>query len=367
MRACLAIVAVLASPALAKPLPKTMKVGIEKTKLVFTEGGITVPMMPDSEKVWDTVVSAELSDDGKTIEIKAQGCIETVDDPIEFSIDELEARIENVRGMQLHLKKKYADAIPHFAAAAKRDPAAPVYATNLLSAQAMGGKLDDADATLATMGAQNVPWFAWRLAVDPELKALNGRASTKPFTAPKPTKLAFKDPDKTIAVSPLGYVAVNDALLLGMGPNVDQMAIYDIKRNSRLLKLQTSVGCMDDPQMAESLGGGGCTKQDHAKEAGFAREASAVLGRLGFVEEPFVWVERPESDTIVSPDKTVQLAFKDDKLIIKRGKASSTVKADSGPYRVGFGKTVLVVQYRGMYGCGGADSRQFYSSVYALP
>jgi hypothetical protein len=66
----------------------------------------------------------------------------------------VEARFENVVGMKLLTKKQYANAIVHFALAAQKDPESPVFATNLLSAQSLAGKLDDGDRTITR-------WIYW--------------------------------------------------------------------------------------------------------------------------------------------------------------------------------------------------------------
>jgi hypothetical protein len=383
MRWVIAVVVASSSLAVAKPLPKGVQVVFDKDKLWFVDNGTKVPLWTSGSsrdaRAYSNFKGATLSDDGRTVVVKVDDC-RGDGEPAEVGLDELEARVENLRGMALHLKKKYADAIAHFAKATSIDPGTPMYATNLLSAQAMAGKLDDADKTLASEGARNVPWFTWRLAVDSDLKALRGRASTKPFITAKPTKLAYKAWDKTIAVSPLGYVVTSDDLLLGMGPSVEMFTIYDLKTSANVLEFAINDGCLEDAQEASAMGGGACTKQELAQKAAHARDASELLGSLGFTEERVTWVDHPEIDektgAFASPDKSIRLTFKpdnvkftDNKLTITRGKASATVSSgsDEAPYRIGFGTTVLVLQYRSPWGCGGMDSMRFTSAVYRLP
>ena len=231
MRLSLVAVGILVSAsALAKPLPKGMKVSLKDMALYVEQDGIKVPLFDDDRRLADQVsnlTGAELSDDGGSIVVHADSCASS--DGIEVPLSEVEARLENVRGMQLHVKKKYADAIVHFTAAVKADPSTPVYVTNLLSAQSMAKRYDDADRTIASSAAAHVAWFAWRLAIDPELASVRGRAAARPFVAAKPTKLAFQALGDDIAVSPIGLVAVGEWNAFG-GPGTDnnsELVLYD--------------------------------------------------------------------------------------------------------------------------------------------
>src|SRR3954468_15253325 len=140
------------SLAVAKPLPGGMKITVKNQKLYVTASGVTVLMQgaeAAAARTYDALQSAELADAGDAIIIKAQSCAGSDEDGTELSLAPIEARIENALAMQLHTKKKFTEAIPHFAAALAKDPDAPVYGTNLLSAQALAKQLDDADKTLA--------------------------------------------------------------------------------------------------------------------------------------------------------------------------------------------------------------------------
>ena len=194
---------VASTAARARPLPPELKSTIKAGIPYVERSGVAVRLtqinFPDRHS---EVKAIELSDDGKDVVVRYSEC---GDDPItaEVPLTSIEAYVENSLGMALHLKKDYAGAIAHFTVAAAKDLDTPLYATNLLSAQSMGGKLDDADRTLATYGAKNIVWFAWRLQVDPELAALKRRPSTSPFAAAAPghaqaAKLDFA------AYSPMG-------------------------------------------------------------------------------------------------------------------------------------------------------------------
>src|SRR5438067_3520064 len=143
------VIALLAGPALAKPLPDGLKVFVEKGKPVASKSGMIVPLRDDSLSDFDRLLDAHLSDDGASIVIRANRCHGMLEGPDESSVPlaKVEARLDNALGMARHLKKQYADAIPRFAAAVAKDPDTAMYATNLLSAQSLAKQLDDADQT----------------------------------------------------------------------------------------------------------------------------------------------------------------------------------------------------------------------------
>ncbi len=362
--------------AVAKPLPPDLKIILSKDHLMAAKGGVMLPLFAPDEglggQVFQTLTKVELSADGKTIQFHAAGCLTAGGDdepPIEVSLASVEAKFENYAGMQQHLKKNYADAIPHFAAAAKGDPDLPLYATNLLSAQTMGGKLDDADQTLATYGPHAVGWFGWRLAVDSDLKALKGRPSTKPFVAATPTKIAF-DVDKDVAVSPLGIVAVGEWIGQGMGPNTTEVGIYDLKRNALALRLTVDdSNCVlksSDMPMDMPI----CTKAQLAHSKANGAAANAQLASYGMVKRKTAWTDMMSVDTakVVSPDKSITLAFHDGVVTATHGKATTTLKdVEDNVLRIGWAGDVVVIMHKQPYQCGGADSVRSYFDVLAVP
>lgn len=249
MKLALGMVLVLAGSALAlaKPLPTGMKITFANGKLTVAQGGATVTLTSVKAK---KLASAELSDDGKTIKVKLDGIPtttdemgeETTDDGVrEYKLDSVEAQLANSAAMGLSMKKKYADAIPLFARAVEKDPDAPVYITNLLSAQSMAGKLDDADAVIAKHGKRIAPWLAWRLVVDSDLKALASRPSAK--LGAKGTGKAKSILFEQVAYSPSGFAATeivtNATMGDGRGPTDYALSFVDLKTGKQVLLLPT--------------------------------------------------------------------------------------------------------------------------------
>jgi hypothetical protein len=216
-RAALLASCLVPAIAMAKPLPKGLTISVVKEHVVASRDGETVPLLAYDAPV-DKLAKAELDDSGETLVLALSVCnggFESVDQPARIPLAKVQAKLENMLGMRAHLKNRYGDAIPHFASAAKLDPDAPVYATNLLSAQSMGGKLDDADRTIATYASRNRPWFAWRLAVDSDLAALAGRASTN--LGPGKAGKATSNLGRAIAYSPLGLAATEQEVEIYVG------------------------------------------------------------------------------------------------------------------------------------------------------
>ena len=373
MRLALAVIALaLAAEAVeAKPLPPGMKVSLKKEKLYVSQGGVTVPMRDEESALADPVseyTGAELSEDGTEIVVAATSCRGS-EDGLHISLASVNARFENVRGMKLHLKKKYADAIPHFAAAAKADPATPVYATNLLSAQSMAKLLDDADATLATYAPKHRAWFAWRLAVDKELANVRTRPGARALLPVKPSTLEIDPMGDAVAVSPAGLVAVREWVFYG-GPGAPDggfdLAIYDPRQDIpavRLTGIPYSQAC---GAMGES-----CTKAELAKQAASKKKLDPVLAGMGFEKIATAWVsttgeDGSSRDVITSPDKSIsiKLSEADGHAKIRRGKATVTVELSDSPRQIGFAGSYVVFQFReqAFIACDG-DAQRSYSDV----
>jgi hypothetical protein len=244
-----------------------------------------VPLFDDLRYPVKKVTKAALTDDGKSLEVQIDACdnmFGDADQPAVVPLAPVTARLENALGMASHVKKKYADAITHFAAAVATDPK-PVYVTNLLSAQAMSDKLDDADKTLATWGKKLAPWIAWRLAVDSDLKKLAGRPSTKlgPDKVGKATKL-----DGDIAFSPLGFAAtevVGDSGYEDMGgPTSYELVIVELASGKEVLRLPTETVCDESGQYETPAETKKCKKREAAAGAKNRKVTDALLATLGF-------------------------------------------------------------------------------------
>ncbi len=362
----------------AKPLPPGMTVVMKNDHLYVVKGGVSVPLFDDQDPRSDVPYSepknAQLSADGKLIQLEGGSCLVSEDGLDRVPLAVVEARFENVTGMGFHLKKQYADAIAHFAAAVKADPDTPLLATNLLSAQSLGGKLEDADRTLALFGPKNPAWFGWRLAVDSDLVPLRGRPSTKPFVA-KPTKLVLDD-NTGAAISPLGVVAISEGIYQGMGMgsgSASYLALYDLAQNRLLLRLplvSPADACFVHPPKDVPPGAVGppCTKDQLAHTSEHRRVASAIVGSLGMTKLALQWTQITETTTAIALDKTHALALSDTAATVTKGKQVTTLNLGGNRTRqVGWGGGVLVVVHHESYQCGGADSQEGSSDVIAVP
>ncbi|HUJ59993.1 MAG TPA: hypothetical protein VLX92_15920 [Kofleriaceae bacterium] len=380
MRA-LAIGIVMAAAAVsARPLPRGMAVSVKNDRLWVTVDGTTVPLDDDAYAAAHPVSQldgVELSADGTALVIHAPDCMGDSDpDGRQVALDAITATVENMRGMQLHLKKKYADAIPHFAAAAK---ASQQYATNLLCAQSMAGRLDDADKTVATFSPGHAVWFGWRLAVDPELAAMRGRASVRALLAARPSKLTADAMGDAIAVSPLGLVAIREWTFFG-GPGAaggSDILLYDIKTGDMVLRV-TLVDIGDDcdasgkPPANDVAGLPPCSKDVRARTAAHRRSVDPMLAAFAFEKRPTVWVDLVgnDADTVTTPDKKQSLTFtKNGVTLARNGKTrAATLDGQGKLIRVGFAGDYVIVQSRenGFSGCSG-DAQRSYSQVLVAP
>jgi hypothetical protein len=373
MRLTLALLLV-ASSAYAKPLPKGMTVTFKKDVLYVTQDGITVPLRDDAATLADQLSeykSTELSDDGTEVVVKINSC-NGGEEGLRVPLAEVTARLENLRGMRLHLKKKYADAIPHFAAAAQGDPGTPVYASNLLSAQSMAKLLDDADATLAKYAPKHLAWFAWRLAVDKELANVRARPAAKALVAAKPGKLKADALGDAIAVSPTGVVAVHEWAFYG-GPGAPtegfDLALYDPAQDVGPVRL-TGIAPGDACEGMDIH----CTKAQKAKQAASKKKLDPVLAGMAFEKRPTVWVsttaDGSEVDVVSTPDKSSTAKFSTVpatggyRVDVLHGKAMVTVTLDDFPKQVGFAGNIVVFQFRqnAYIACDG-DAQRSYSKV----
>jgi hypothetical protein len=278
--------------------------------------------------------------------------------------------------MQLHTKKKYADAIAHFTIATQKAPEVAMYATNLLSAQAMAGKLDDADKTIATYAPRNIPWFVWRLAVDPELKAVAKRPSAKlgaakPGTAKSKLNQTFtkKDHDE-IAYSPLGIAAaeVNMPVWYDGGPDGDygyEIVFVDMKTGAELMRLPTGTECL---RIGRSAHDTSCGKQMAAAEKAQRAVVDQLFQQLGFA---IVTDAQPteKDDQLIAKDGRI-VVFGEHPRVIRGKQERPLVVPDRGgigAVRTWFvpGGLVFVTHVRKEVDdcAGGGSSRDYVSAV----
>jgi hypothetical protein len=89
-----------------------------------------------------------------------------------FTLDMLEARIENAAALKLHRERRHAEAAPGFRKALQLDPNYLLAALNLASALTLAGNKDAAVATLAPFLARGLPRVYLAVLQDPELQPL---------------------------------------------------------------------------------------------------------------------------------------------------------------------------------------------------
>jgi hypothetical protein len=324
--------AALATGASAKPLPAGMKVVIVKDRPMVKQGAFTVPLLDSEVQGNGTSIKASLSDDGKTIQAIWDRCGAGGDDgdnTHEVPLAHVTARLENYAGMAAHLKKKYADAIPHFAAAVAANPDEPMFQTNLLSAQSMSGKLDDADKTIATYGPKNRAWFVWRLAVDKELAAVKARASAQALRASVAGKVTTAALGENAAIAgDLVAMIENQGNGGPTAPIEEDLLVFDAAAGRQLLRLP--IVTMDDAcSDAPSEDGGPlpkCTAKQRAANAAHARDADAVLAQLGVAVVTGARVDvSGDAQVVTSPDRKVKVDFSGDApKVTAGGKAFAT-------------------------------------------
>lgn len=238
----------------AKPLPKGMKIEVRKGRAMVTMGGPVVPVTADTLADWESV-TGELSDDGKEITISGSRCKKKLtgdQTKQKVALQQIEAKFENADGETVMAKKKYEEASGYFAAAMAMDPTVPLYASNLLVAQVKGGKLADADKTLATAGKQHVAWFAWRLEVDPALASIKSRPSVKALYPTTPGKARSPTLADAFAISPLGLAATRTASGEG-GSGAElpmEVSFTEITSGREVLRLPMGKGGKVDAQQA---------------------------------------------------------------------------------------------------------------------
>ncbi|HEY1557113.1 MAG TPA: hypothetical protein VGF94_19895 [Kofleriaceae bacterium] len=341
MRELVVVVVLVASSAWARPLPKGLAISFKDQTLYAARDGMVVKVFDDDVAVReeiDGLTSAELSADGTLVVLHVdKACAGASVTNVRLA--SIDARFENVRGMQQLAKNKHDDAITHFNAAVTADDA-DLFVTNLLSAQALGKQFDDADRTIARYAPKRRAWFAWRLAVDPDLAALRGRASAKSYVT-APSKLASSAFDgDAVAVSPLGLVAMHEDNITGIPtPDTDfALAIY-------------TPGAFEEPLRITAVPSN-------------TRPVDRALAAMGFEKRAVTWVE--SSNVATSPDKTTSVTFDDSGATVKRGKTSVHVANYDSVRRVGFAGDLVIIQtYEHLSQCSG-DIQQFFAKIVQL-
>jgi len=332
--------------ATAKPLPKGMKVEVRKGRAIVTMGGPVVPVTGDTLADWEAV-TGELSDDGKEITISGTRCKKKLtgdQTKQKVTLQQIEAKFENADGETVMAKKKYEEAAGYFAAAMAMDPTVPLYASNLLLAQVKGGKLADADRTLATAGKQNVAWFAWRLEVDPGLASIKARASVKALFPKEPGKARSPTLADAYAISPLGLAATRTASGEG-GSGAElptEVSFTEISSGREVLRLPMGKGGKVDAEQAL---------------------VDKLLVQLGFTfEGMFQDIRQGRSHS--TPDGRAMLVT-DTGITFQKGSLKAVVTMPN-IIGVGFmpGGALFVTRYEHLFRC---DDKSYRTELHAMP
>lgn len=207
------VAGVMISTAEAKPLPSGMAVTLKNGKPFLSQLSVSVQLL-DNWEPW-TDLKVAVSDDDKQLELWSARCGMTLDPeetPRRIPLAVVGAKLANARATALRTKNKYADAARLFEEAWKADPSSPSYATSYLAALARSHQTGEATKLLdGGIAADFTAWFAYRLAVDPDLKALAATEAGKALRAAKPSKLTVKKLGDGAATSPLGVAAIATA------------------------------------------------------------------------------------------------------------------------------------------------------------
>ena len=331
-----AVTTLLGISAAAKPLPTGMKVVVVKHRPMVKQGAFTVPLLDDDEQGQGDTIKASLSDDGKTIQASWDRCGMGDADTLDVPLAHVTARLENYAGMAAHLKKKYADAIPHFTAAIAANPDEPVFQTNLLSAQSMSAKLDDADQTIATWGAKHRAWFVWRLAVDKELAAVVDRAPAKALRAAAPGKVEASALTDDAAIAGELVAVIENQGDGGPGSPFEQdLVVFDAAAGRQELRLPIVTAdtmCGDGGDADAMLPK--CTAKQRAANAAMEKAADDVLAQLGFVLAPKARVSAgQDASAVASPDGKSKVDLSGDAPRVTAG--GKTFTADAPEHLVG--------------------------------
>jgi hypothetical protein len=328
VRMAVAMVAASAASAGARPLPEGMTATVTNGNPYVARDGTSVRLGAfDFAKDAASSLAIELSDDGAAVVVHYRSCRgEALEDREPLAT--VEARLANVAGMAHQLKRDHAAAIPDFAAAVAKNPELPVYATNLLSAQSRAGKLDAADRTLATEGARAPAWFAWRLAVDPDLARLRSRASAAPFAKLPPRGHATVKEPRRFSYSPFG-----GGLVAGV---FGELVVADAATGREMFRLPLT----------------------SRAEAGVIDSA---LATLGFEPMPDV---HEDAGRAKSPDGAVTIDLSDTRLpIVGYGNDRIAVPVDHPVVAMGVVPGALVLQVKTEHTCTGIELPQLLKLV----
>lgn len=340
-------------PAKPKPLPGGMKVVTKVGRPFVQQGQTLVALREDDAADYEKIAKAELSPDGKTVEVTATRCKgDAVDDVTKVPLSKIQARFDNAAGLVAHGKKQYGVAITKFGAALQKDPETPMYATNLLAAQLLGKKAPLAGQTLAIQGRKNTVWFAWRIAVDADLAgatALKGAAdliSSKPGTA-----TLAKLGDQDLATTTLGGgMAALRTTSSSATSDIDVVSLSSGKLLARLPLVTPEDACNEASEPT-------CQDASKARIAEREKLVDNLLRALGFeiASKAFIDVRNGEP---VSKNG-VEVEIHDDYVSASKDGNEKRIELDGGVWAIAFTPTAIVIKQnrRNLVGCNDGSSR----------
>lgn len=201
-------------------------------------------------------------------------------DELTFTLDQLEARIENVIALRLHQKKQYEAAIEGFKKALKLDPQYTFATYNLASALTLSGKKEEASQTLLPLLKENVAKTYLAILKDPELRPLLEISAIAAFRSETAGTAKLKSRDSS------SYWAA-------YSPKYHLLGVYDPELGMKVYSLDTKkpVAVLDvylESCNGDNDGSGECERElkvaaakDFRKKSPLANE---FLSQLGFVD-----------------------------------------------------------------------------------
>ena len=177
-RQVLLILSVMLSPASVRAdgnvvLPTSLKRGMtleqssDRGTLSVRRAGVQAPLLRVP------TFGVDVNPQGTQIEVLPDTCWYFGEPLVKtFTLDMLEARLENAAALKLHRERRHAEAVPGFHKALQLDPNYLLAALNLASALTLAGNKDAAVAALAPFLTREMPRVYLAVLQDPELQPL---------------------------------------------------------------------------------------------------------------------------------------------------------------------------------------------------
>jgi hypothetical protein len=173
------------------------------------------------------LTAAKVSDDGESVTLGYEDFCTGF--AMHFTKHQVEARLTNVAGLELHRKHQWAAAAQRFTEALGLDPDFDLAAFNLASALALDGKVNDAVKAIGPWLAQHPIETYLHVLADPELAALVDTPELRAIRASKPGTATVAT-TKQVAFSPeRKLVAARRTEACGMsGKSWSYLALADL-------------------------------------------------------------------------------------------------------------------------------------------